>query len=91
MFDISFIYYLNTLNNNRQTRGPGLEIGHFLVEMAPPGLGNLCQVFTAFWLPPMSPKSASHVTPVPSLRPMSPVCPMSPQPASHVTRLRSSF
>ena len=25
---------------------PGLdiEIGHFLVEMAPPGLGNLCQV-----------------------------------------------
>ena len=23
---------------------PGLEIGHLLVEMAPPGLGNLCQV-----------------------------------------------
>ena len=22
---------------------PGLEIGHFLVELAPPGLGNLCQ------------------------------------------------
>ena len=67
MFDISFIHYLNTLNNNRyqtkylkcilwsyhrcwqydifsQNCAPWIGNMTFLVEMAPPGLGNLYQV-----------------------------------------------